>query len=116
MLSRALALAALLAASVSVATAGDGYLPVDEALAALADGRPWTARRPDGEIVRLTLRPDGTGRFEGPVTRAVTWSVRQAEICIVIGFPMGSRCLRLVRRAEGFDAHEAGRLAFALSR
>lgn len=92
------------------------YLSATEAVAALADGQPWAGTRPDGGQMRLTLHPNGTGRFEGPVTRGITWSVQGQEICIAIGLPVGTRCLRFLRHGQGFGAHEAGEPAFILSR
>jgi hypothetical protein len=114
--SAAAILALLLAPAQPAHAQQASYLPVTEAVAALADGRPWAGTRPDGGQVRLTLQPNGTGRFEGPVTRAITWSVQGQEICIAIGLPVGTRCLRFLRHGPGFAAHEAGEPAFTLSR
>ena len=116
MRSAAAILALLLAPAPPAQAQQASYLPVAEAVSALADGQPWAGTRPDGGMVRLTLHPNGIGRFEGPVTRAITWSVRGQEICIAIGLPIGTRCLRFLRHGQGFAAHEAGEPAFTLSR
>ena len=114
--SAAVLLALLLAPAPPAQAQQASYLPVTEAVAALADGQPWAGTRLDGGQVRLTIHPNGTGRFEGPVTRAITWSLQGQEICIAIGLPIGTRCLRFLRHGPGFAAHEAGAPAFTLSR
>lgn len=91
-------------------------LPAADAVRQVADGRPWNGHRPGGDDVRLTLRPDGTGRFEGPLTRDVTWTARDDVICIAIGFPLGTKCLGFQRRGDGLVAYEGRAVAFVLSR
>jgi len=95
---------------------GQGFLPAPAAVRIVADGQPWTGRRPGGETVRLTLRPDGSGRFEGPLTREATWSVQEDAICIAFGFPLGTKCVRFLRQGAELVAHEGSEIAFILSR
>ena len=87
-----------------------------DAMPLLADGRPWTGTRPDGEVVRITFQPDGTGRFEGPITRSITWTVRGEETCLHLGFPMGTKCVRFRRNGARFEAFEGAEPTFTLSR
>jgi hypothetical protein len=91
-------------------------IPVADAVRLVADGRPWNGQRPGGDAIRLTLRPDGTGRFEGPLTRDVTWDVRDGALCIVIGFPLGTKCLGFERRGRELTAYEGRSVAFVLFR
>ena len=98
------------------AAAGQDFLSAAAAAQVLADGHAWTGRRPGGAEVRLTLRPDGTGRFEGPLTRETRWAVRDDAICIVFGIPLGTKCVRFERRGGAFVAHEGDVVAFILSR
>lgn len=114
--SAALPLCLLLAVASPAAAQPGAYLPVADAVAAIADGKPWAGTRPDGGPVRLTLHANGSGRFEGPVTRDITWAIRGEELCIALGLPLGSRCLRFRRQGHGFAAHAAGEPAFTLSR
>lgn len=95
---------------------GDGFMPIREAVAMIADGNSWTGTRPNGETMRLTLRPDRTGRFDGPISRDVTWATQGEALCIAFGLPIGSRCLRFVRRGQGIHAHDHSGFAFSLSR
>lgn len=75
------ALAAFVATlALGTPAAGKDYLPAALAVAALADGRSWTGQRPGGASVRLTLRRDGSGRFEGPLTRETRWTVQGEAI------------------------------------
>jgi hypothetical protein len=114
---RNLALAAAgIAMALTLAGGAQQFLSPLQAAAALADGKPWTGRRPNGETMHLTLRPDGTGRFEGPVSREIAWIVQLETICLQIGFPIGSKCIRLSPRGQGYDAYEDDALAFTLSR
>lgn len=96
--------------------AGQDFLSAAAAVRTLADGQAWTGRRPGGAAVRLTLRPDGTGRFEGPLTRETRWAIRDDAICIAFGVPLGTKCVRFQRRGSEFVAHEGDDVAFILSR
>lgn len=91
---------------VCVAARADPFLPPADAARLLADGRPWNGVRADGDHVRLTLSADGTGRFEGPMTRAMTWAVQGDAVCIRIGFPLGTKCLRFRRAGAGLQAFD----------
>jgi putative ABC transport system ATP-binding protein len=106
----------LLSLSLAPPARADADLPLPAAVAVLADGRPWVARRAGGAETRLTLRPDGTGRIEGPASRDVSWATQGEDICIAFGFPMGRHCIRLRRNGAGLAAYEAGQLAFTLDR
>lgn len=115
--ANALALCAnLLSLSLAPPARAEDDLPLVAAVAVLADGMPWVARRAGGAEIRLTLRPDGTGRIERPVSREVSWAAQGEDICIAFGFPMGRRCIRLRRNGAGLAAHEDGQLAFTLNR
>ena len=105
----------LLAFAMSVAQA-EPFLPGPEAARLLADGKPWDGVRADGDHVRLTLDAGGTGRFEGPITRSVTWSIQGDTICIRIGFPLGAKCLRFRRAAKGLQSYEGDAPDLLLSR
>lgn len=96
--------------------AGGDFLSAAVAVQILADGQAWTGHRPGGPAVRLTLRPDGTGRFEGPLTRETQWAIRDGAICIAFGIPLGTKCVRFERRGGAFVAHEGDAVAFILSR
>lgn len=96
--------------------AGHDFLSAAAAVQILADGQAWSGHRSGGAAVRLTLRPDGTGRFEGPLTRDVRWAVREGAICIAFGIPLGTKCVRFERRGAEFIAHEGDAIAFILSR
>lgn len=111
---------AIFAAAVAVALTGgeaaDPSLPAAEAVRVLADGKPWNGTRSDGDHVQLTFNPDGTGRFQGPVTRPITWKAGPEEICIQLGFPMGDKCLRFRRRGATLQAFLGDDLDMTFSR
>ncbi len=98
------------------AEAPSSFLPAPEAVRLLADGKPWTAMRSDGERVTLTLAADGSGRFVGPFSRDITWRLQGEALCIRIGFPLGGKCLRFRRVAAGLQAFDGEAPDLLLSR
>src|SRR5579875_1589855 len=101
-----LTLAAVLGVLISGAAQADSFLPAPDAARLLADGKPWNGIRGDGDHVRLTFNADGTGRFEGPISRSVTWSVQGDAVCVRIGFPLGAKCLRFRRSGASLQAFD----------
>jgi hypothetical protein len=91
------------------------FLTPREAAAAVADGRPWSALTSEGQPARLTLNPDGTGRFEGPVTLGVGWTIRGEEICLRLGV-IRTRCLRFQPIPGGYEAWAEGARDLRLTR
>ena len=105
--------------SLGSTAAAEGVEPLltpSAALALLADGRPWNGTRPDGGRVKMTFNKDGTGRFEGPITRPLHWAAQGEEVCLALGFPLGEKCVRFAGSAAALRAYEGGTLAFTLRR
>lgn len=117
-MTRFLQIAALASAVLSLSSlaAGQQYMATKEVASALADGKPWTGQRPSGDQVKITFNKEGSGRFEGPITKSITWAVQNDEFCIVFGIPMGTKCLRFQTAQNGFAAFEKGAPAFTFSR
>lgn len=105
---------ALLCAVVT-ARAAEATLAPAAAVATLADGKPWLARPQSGPEARLTLNPDGTGRFEGPMSFSASWAVKGRDICITVG-PLATKCLQFRRVAGGLEGLAAGRPDIVLVR
>lgn len=98
--SVAVIIAALLGiAMFGAVAAAETFLPPANAVKLLADGRPWSAVTADNRQARMTLRPDGTGSFEGPFTLPVAWSIKGQDVCFALGI-VGTKCLRF-RRIDG---------------
>jgi hypothetical protein len=95
--------------------ADDGYLPVAAAAERLADGRPWAALTPEGRRAEITLQPDGTGRFRGPLTLSVAWRVAGENLCLDISIA-GTKCLRFRAIDGGLQAYADGKPDLALTR
>lgn len=91
------------------------FLPPEDAVAAVADGRPWAALNAEGRAASLTLNPDGTGRFAGPMTVGLTWAIQGDAICLRLG-GIRTRCLRFRPVAGGFEAWYDGARDLRLSR
>ena len=106
---------ALLTIAAPRAMAAQDYLPIDEAVALLADSRPWAVSAPDGMRAKLTLRPDGSGVFDGPITMKVTWRPSGQDLCIRIG-AIGNKCLRFVRAGDAIQAYADGKPDLSLLR
>jgi hypothetical protein len=86
-----------------------------EAVKAIVDGRPWSAVPAGGPSAKITLKKDGTGTFEGPLTLSINWEVRGQEFCLILGFP-GTKCVRFQRVENGFEGYAGGKLDLTLSR
>jgi hypothetical protein len=111
-----LSLAALAAASPSWPLAADeGYLPIAAAVERVADGQPWAALMPEGRRAEITLLPDGTGRFRGPLSLSVAWRVAGENLCLEISIA-GTKCLRFRAIGGGFQAYADGKPDLALMR
>lgn len=114
------ALSATLALSLLLATtahaSGPKFLPVADAVKAVADGKPWTGNRAGRETVRITINADKTFVFEGPITISDEWSLRGEALCLHMGLLLGDKCLRFEPIDKGFQAYEDGTPAFTLTR
>jgi hypothetical protein len=95
--------------------ADDGYLPVAAVVARLTDGQPWAALTPEGRRAEITLLPDGTGRFRGPLTLSVAWRVAGENLCLDISIA-GTKCLRFRAIESGLQAYADGKPDLALTR
>jgi hypothetical protein len=92
------------------------FLTAPEATKSVADGKAWTGKRKGGETVRITINPDKTFVFDGPMTISDTWFLRGDELCLRMGLFLGDKCLRFAPNAGGFDAYEDEEFVFALTR
>ncbi|MCA3246668.1 MAG: hypothetical protein ING29_09360 [Azospirillum sp.] len=91
------------------------FLTTEEAIARIADGRAWNATTSGGRKVKIMLRPDGTGQFDGPISTAIAWRVERSTICLKIGF-MGERCLLFRPVDNGFEGWRDGVPEMTLAR
>jgi hypothetical protein len=109
----------LIAALVTVPLASHArpaFLSAPDAVKQVADGKPWTGLRKGGKTVRMTINPDKTFVFEGPMTIEDAWFLRGEEICLKMGIFLGDKCLRFAPADKGFDAFEDGEPVFSLTR
>lgn len=91
------------------------FMPPRQAIEVLMDGQPWNARSSSGRNARITLKQDGTGTFEGPVTFSIKWEVRGQDICLILGFP-GTKCTRFQPVQNGYAGFVNGKLDLTFSR
>ena len=91
------------------------FLTPAQALEAVIDDKAWSVVTSDGKRAQLTLRKDGSGRFEGPITVNASWEVKGEEICVRLSLA-GTKCLRFSPAPRGFEAWQAGKLDLTLTR
>lgn len=91
------------------------FLTPAQALEAVIDDKPWSVVTSDGKRAQLTLRKDGGGRFEGPITVSAAWEVKGEEICVRLSLA-GTKCLRFSPAPGGYEAWQAGKLDLTLTR
>lgn len=96
-------------------TIAQQFLAAPHAVRIVADGKPWFAVPDAGPQARLTLSPDGTGVFDGPMKIATTWQIKGEEICLNLQ-GIGVKCLRFVQTQTGFNGFEGRKLSITLSR
>jgi hypothetical protein len=109
-----LALTALFAAIPAFAQSPQ-FLPADEAIKRVMDGRPWNGLTATGRNARITLNRDGTGTFEGPVTMSISWERKDEDICLNLKIA-GTKCLRFRPITGGYEAYAANKLDLTFSR
>ena len=101
--------------SASPLCADEAYLPVARAVELVADGQPWAAVASEGRRAEITLQPDGTGRFRGPLALSVAWRVAGEDLCLDISI-VGTKCLRFRQIDGGYQAYADGKPDLALTR
>ncbi len=91
------------------------YLPTAEVVRQVMDGRPWNGLSASGRQARITLNKDGSGTFEGPMTMSISWTIKQNDICLNLGFA-GTKCLRFVAIPKGYQAYNEGKVDLTFTR
>lgn len=91
------------------------YLPTAEAVGRVMDGKPWNGLTADGRKARITLNKDGSGTFEGPITMSISWERKGEDICLNLRMA-GTKCVRFVAIANGYQAYNAGKLDLTFTR
>ncbi|RWI57072.1 MAG: hypothetical protein EOR16_15885 [Mesorhizobium sp.] len=81
----------------------DAFLPIEQVVTTLADGRPWTVNAPDGKKLSFTFNADHTASIRGPlpVPLSITWFVGGDELCLAT--PKGAKCLRFQQVPGGLQ-------------
>jgi hypothetical protein len=112
----AAACAVMLASSSSFAAKGQAFLSSQQAMAILADGRPWSADAPDGAALKITFKKDGTGSVSGPMPFSVsfTWTVKDEAVCISGKMP--TKCLRFHGLPNGLQSWDGDKPDLKFSR
>ncbi len=91
------------------------FLTTDAAITRIVDGKPWTAVAADGVRAKLTLFPDGTGTFEGPLTMSAAWYAEAGTFCVRIRMA-GTKCLRFRQVGGKLEGYAGSTLDLTLSR
>lgn len=91
------------------------YLPAADAVRRVMDGKPWNGLTSNGRNARITLNKDGSGTFEGPITMSISWERKGEDICLNLRMA-GTKCLRFVAIANGYEAYNAGKLDLTFTR
>jgi hypothetical protein len=91
------------------------YLPTADAVRVVMDGRPWNGLTADGRKARITLNKDGSGTFESPITMSIIWEQRGQDICLNLRMA-GTKCVRFIAIANGYQAYNAGKLDLTFTR
>jgi hypothetical protein len=102
-------------AAVSASAQPPQFLPANEAIRRVMDGRPWNGLTVSGRNAKITLNQDGTGIFEGPITIAISWERKDEDICLNLKVA-GTKCLRFRPVAGGYEAYAAGKLDLTFTR
>jgi hypothetical protein len=106
----------ILTAIPSFAAKGPAFLPPQQAVAILADGRPWSADAPDGAALKITFKKDGTGSVSGPMPFSVSlaWTVKGDAMCISGKMP--TKCLRFSEVPGGLQSWDGDKPDLKFSR
>jgi hypothetical protein len=108
-----LALGGLLAAPPAAAQP----VPAQTLASALADGKPWGFRVPDGKTGTFIFHKDGTGQMtSGSFNLKIKWRVDGERFCIAMGLLLGTKCLSANHIRGGYQTLESGKNAFTFTR
>lgn len=84
---------------------------------ALADGKPWKFSAPEGLNGTIIFQRNGKVTLtQGKTTVDAKWHIKGKEICLAMGFMLGTKCLTGVAEARGYRTYEKNKQAFLFTR
>lgn len=111
------ALAVALAGGMIGLAGGIGQSALAGSAAVVADGAAWSMIGQNGRSARLTLHPDGTGIMRaGPFSMPTSWWPQQSGGLCLENQRMGTRCITLVAKPDGYDGLSDGVVVMRLRR
>jgi hypothetical protein len=88
----------------------------EDAVAAIADGKPWALKTADGKNAQVTYLPGGKGILKvGGRSLNVKWREKDGLLCLKPG-PFKERCMEMVAVKGGFDGYLDGKQESSLRR
>jgi hypothetical protein len=91
------------------------FLPANQAVKAMMDGRPWNGLTSEGRRAKFTFNKDGTGTFEGPITMSISWEQKADAVCLNLRMA-GTKCFRFRAIAGGFEGYIGNKLDATFTR